>query len=328
MKSPAPALAALAALLGCQSNEPEIDVDKQLELYMTTATYLYQDESLVRAQDQAVKALELDPDNEPMRRMVGWIRLRMGKTEDLVIAKEFFEGLIADGDEEAPVLLGLATAQERLGVANYEASLAISSGEQYTEHPDPAGRAAELAAQARDYWEKSHANYEKVLAGPTSQIKALNGLQRVSALLGDYEESLDWNRALLDASSAELEGWRATLRSNQLTETEETTAMESEAMAIDRQVECHLFGATILRRLGRLPAALEQLDLAIALNPVQPEVYSLRAQLRSDLGLHAGAIEDIDRYLRSSTHPFEHPDIKQAYELRSFCERQVAAAGG
>ena len=111
---------------------------------MTTATYLYQDGSLLRAQDQAVKALELDPENRPMRRMVGWIRLRMGTTEDLLMAERFFEDLYADGDKDAPVLLGLATAEERLGVAHDEAARAIASGERFTESPDPEKRSAEL----------------------------------------------------------------------------------------------------------------------------------------------------------------------------------------
>ena len=118
MPIPHPLRAALPlfALLGaCNStDEPEVDTEKQLELYMTTATYLYQDGSLLRAQDQAVKALEIDPENRPMRRMTGWIRLRMGGTEDLLIAERFFEDLEQDGDKDAPVLLGLATAEERL----------------------------------------------------------------------------------------------------------------------------------------------------------------------------------------------------------------------
>ena len=65
------------------------------------------------------------------------------------------------------------------------------------------------------------------------------------------------------------------------------------------------------------------MDAAIALTPYAPQVYSLRAQLRSDLGDHAGAIEDIDRYLRFSVEEFEHPDVRRAYDLRTASEREI-----
>ena len=166
-------------------------------------------------------------------------------------------------------------------------------------------------------------NYEKVLSGPTAQIKAMNGLQRVAALLGDYDESLTWSDRLLESSRAELTGWRNTMRSRDLTDTEERVARRSEEAAIELQIDTHLFASTVLRKLGRNAEALDHMDGAIALTPNEPQVYSLRAQLRSDLDDHAGAIEDIDRYLRYSQEEFTHPDIRRAYDLRTFCEREI-----
>ena len=61
------------ACLGPPRGEEIFDEEQQLELYVTTATYLYEDDSLDRALEQAVKALEIEPDHIPMRRMVGWI---------------------------------------------------------------------------------------------------------------------------------------------------------------------------------------------------------------------------------------------------------------
>ena len=326
------ALCALLPLTACQSNETEFDPEKQLELYMTTATYLYQDESLIRAQDQAVKALEIEPENRPMRRMIGWIRLRMGTIEDVLIAEEFFRDLYEDGDEDAPVLLGLATAQERIGIANDEASRAIISGERYTDHPDPEERAAELADEARRLWSESLANYQRVLDSTTQKSNALNGLLRVSALTGDYEASLNHGRNLLEISRSELEGWSSTLHSSELTETEERVARESVRATTDLLIETHLFRTSILHRLGRTGDALDDVEAAIILDATRADLYSTRAQLNSEVGLFAEAIEDLDKFLRLSTHPFEHPDVRRAYDLRAFCEThlvdQAAASGG
>ncbi|MEM7306935.1 MAG: tetratricopeptide repeat protein [Planctomycetota bacterium] len=325
MKTPL-ALLALLPLVSCSSNEVEIDPEKQLELYMTTATYLYQDGSLIRAQDQAVKALEIEPDNRPMRRMVGWIRLRLGSTEDLLIAERFFQDLFDDGDDDAPVLLGLATAQERLGQAHDEASRAIASGERFTEHEDPERRATELAQDARGYWQRSHENYERVLAGPTQIQKALNGLLRVAAHLGDYEEALDWGRQLLETSHGEQLGWEATLRAEDLTQSEEDVARESIVSAVDLQIETHLFCTSILHRLGRTPEALEHVRDAVAIDPERADAYGYRAQLFSETGRFDAAIEDLDKFLRLSDKPFEHADIRKAYDLRAHCESQLAGA--
>jgi len=312
------------ALASCSSHDTEFDPEKQLELYMTTATYLYQDGSLLRAQDQAVKALELDPENRPMRRMIGWIRLRMGGTEDLLIAERFFEDLYADGDKDAPVLLGLATAEERLGVVHDEAARAIASGERFTESPDPEKRAAELSEDARGYFDEAYKHYEQVLSGSTQANKALNGLQRVSALRGNYDQSLDWGRQLLEVCRAESEGWRRALETQELSETEEAVATESIRAVTDLEVETRLFSTSILHRLGRSGEALEHLGLAIECAPERADLYSRRAQLESEVGRYAEAVEDLDRFLRFSELDFEHPDVRKAYELRSFCEGRMA----
>jgi tetratricopeptide (TPR) repeat protein len=321
---PAAALLLGLALAGCSSNESEVDPEKQLELYMTTATYLYQDGSLLRAQDQAVKALELDPENGPMRRMIGWIRLRMGGTEDLLIAERFFEDLYEDGDTDAPVLLGLATAEERLGTAHDEAARAILSGERYTESPDPEERSAELAAEAQRYFAEAHDHYEKVLSGPTQASKALNGLQRVAALQGNYEESLDWGRQLLAICKAESEGWGRALDTRELSVTEEDVATDSIRSVADLEVETRLLSTTILHGMGRTGEALEHLRLAIEVAPERADLYSRRAQLQSEVGLYVEALSDLDRFLRLSSLDFEHADVRKAYELRTFCEARLA----
>jgi tetratricopeptide (TPR) repeat protein len=320
-------LAACLPALACSSNEIKFDEEKQLELYMTTATYLYQDDSLVRAQDQAVKALQIDPENRPMRRMIGWIRLRMGSTNDLITAEQFFRKLLAEGDDDTPVLLGLATAQERLGVAHDQAAKAIRSGERYSERSDPAEHADELQAQAAKLWEESYENYQRVVQGATQRDKAMNGLQRVAALRRDYEESLRWGQSLLQLCSTDIEFWRNALESQDLSQTKEQVFRESIDAAIELQVDTLLLSTSMLHRLGRTGDALASLALAAELAPSRPALYSQRAQLHAEVGRFAEAIEDVETFLRLSKQPFEDPNVRRAFELRTHCEEELLKQG-
>lgn len=299
--------------------------EQLLELYTTTATYLYEDDSLVRAQDQAVKALEIEPRNRPMRRMIAWIRLRMGSPEDLTIARQFFETLRKEGDDNQATTLGLATTLERLGVANDAASRAYARGERTPpEGVDAETQATELAKRARDLWGQSLELYQETLTQGEGSTSGINGLQRVHALLGNLEESLRYSEELLARSGEELVTWRRMLTQEDLTEREESFFRENERIAVTLQSDTHLFASTILNRLGRPDEAIEHLDAVVAEEPELPQAYSLRAQLRKKVGDYQGAIEDLDQFLRLSDQPFEHPDVKRAFELRVECEAALA----
>ncbi|MEX1024931.1 MAG: tetratricopeptide repeat protein [Planctomycetota bacterium] len=309
-------LVALAAFLplslsiclgGCASNKTEIDKEQQLDLYATTAQYLYEDGKLVRAQDQAVKALAIDPDNIPMRRMIGWIRLRLGKNQDLIIAEQFFRELVRDGDDGNAALLGLATAHERLGLAYDENSRAEGISEDERERRQ---------AEARKRWQESRELYERTLSKGEGDTRAMNGLQRVTALLGDLPASLAWSERLLQRAEQNLAAWRRMLENQDLSTTDEDVIRSSETEAITLAVNTHLFAASLLNQLGRPKDAIAHLDAVLAHEPDMAQVYSRRAQLRADLGEKAAAIRDIERYIRLSPHDLDHPDIQAAFELR------------
>jgi tetratricopeptide (TPR) repeat protein len=328
-------LAPLAGLLaGCMMNlshtretEQEMSEEEQLELYTTSATYLYDDNSLQRAQGQAVKALELDPHNEAMRRMVGWIRLRFGTVEDLLIAQDFFEDLRRDGDDNQATTLGLATTLERLGTA-YDATSRRTAALE----PDPAmledpqAAALEHRAEAQNHWRQAVDLYQETLTDGEGSTTAMNGLQRTYALLGDYDRSLAWSGRLLDRSSEELEVWRRMLTQVDLSSSEEELFRENERIAQDLQTETHLFASTILNSQGRTQEAITHLDAVVESRPSLPQAYSLRAQLLVKHGVYDRALSDLDRFLALSDQPFEHPDVRRAFELRSHCDMQLRGA--
>ena len=298
--------------------------EQLLELYTTTASYLYEDDSLERAQGQAVKALEIDPDNKAMRRMVAWIRLRMGQNEDLIISEQLFRELYRGGDRNQATVLGLATVLERLGAAYDHASREIGAGvREPSEGMTAEKEAAKLAKRSTEYWNESVEFYEQVLDTGEGSTNAMNGLQRVYALLGEYERSLVESNRLLERSGEELAIWRRMLTQSELTEREESLFRENERAAADLQRETHLFAATVLNRQGRYAEGIEHLDAVTGEFPDVPQVYSLRAQLHSRVGDYDRALADLDRFLQLSDLPYEHPDVRRAFELRAEFERKL-----
>ena len=305
--------------------EPQAPDDEQLlELYTTSATYHYELDDIEQAQAQAVKALEIEPKNKAMRRMIGWVRLRKGSNEDLIIAERFFRDLTREGDKNNATTLGLATALERLGVAYDETSRAIAAGDRAA----PTGRdaekhAADLAETARDNWNEAKGILERSLEKGEGSTRSMNGLQRVHALLGNFDESLHWSETLLQRSEEELATWRRMLSAEDLTESEERLFRTNERAALDLCRNTHLFAATLLRRQGNFGDAVQHLNEVVATEPDLAQVYSQRAQLYLELGEYARAKDDLDRFIGLSDVPLEHPDLQRAFELIEECRSRM-----
>jgi len=95
---------------------------------------------------------------------------------------------------------------------------------------------------------------------------------------------------------------------------------------VDIEVRTRLHVSSVLNRLDRPRDAIEHLDRIIELEPDLAEAYSRRAQILQELGEYEQAVNSVNRFLALSTHPFEHPSIRRAYELRTECEFALAQA--
>lgn len=323
-----PTLLLLGALAGCNSAaKTKLDPEKQFEIYKQTSAYHYADGDFDRAEAQALKALEMHPDDSKMRYMVGWCRLRREKRDDLLGAEQLFRQLY----REEPLYeakLGLADALDRLGKLRQEAAEAVRSGEREEKgaRGDPKVRAKELDKTAAANWKEAHGLYTEILAERPDDRSALNGLQRVSGLLGNYEESVSASERLLTVLSSEREFWDQQLRREDLSDAEERRLRDRSRETRDLEIATHFYASSAMRRLGRTEDAVRQLDAIAAIDSELPEVYSRRAELLHALGRNPEAILDIDRFLKRSQHPYEHPDIKRAYDLRTRCEAAVRDA--
>ena len=99
---------------GGSPDEIERDPEQLLEIYRETAYGHWENDDPSRAAAQALKALEIDPEDRSMRLILGWGLLRLGDRDSLIRAQGVFESL---GDyEDYRARLGLAIVDERLGV--------------------------------------------------------------------------------------------------------------------------------------------------------------------------------------------------------------------
>lgn len=323
-----PRFACLALLLGlfaCQSGGPKEPSKKdRLSMHREFALRYFDQGDVQRAEQQVDKGLELAPRDNQLLLMKGWIRQRRGSTQDVFMAESIFRSLL--GDKDYRVELGLAEALERKAVLFRETAAAVASGERVTERGDPAARAAELERDAEDALAESKQMYARALEHKPGEFQAMNGLQRVCALQGDLDESLEWANSLLELSGAEVEFWRTQLRRPDLTAEEEARLRELLDGSSRLQVETHMAASTLLMLQGRAEEALAHVDSALVLAPQTAGHHSRRAQILVDLGRPAEASFSLKEFLRLSELPFEHPDVRRAYDLLGACERALQAA--
>ncbi len=306
---------------GCATEESKRE-ENLIEIYTNTAESYYQLKDNDRAIAQSIKALELEPDNLKVKLILGWSLTRRGKVEDLIHAEQVFRSIDDEKDIRAP--LGLATTLERLGVANSEASDAVRGGHRITEAPDPKKRADELHERALKFWNESKTCYEKTLALQKSNLDALNGLQRVDALLGLPESSLARSTQMIQALETDRGFWEGQLLKPRLEEREEREIRKMVSQFIDLEVATRLHAARVEHELGNHAAALEQLDVAIALNPERADLHGLRAVVQRDLGRYDKAIADAERFIALSPQRADGPDVQRAFDLIGACQAQLA----
>ncbi|MBI5434523.1 MAG: tetratricopeptide repeat protein [Planctomycetes bacterium] len=314
----------LAFASGCASDGPkEVDPEKQLELHRELALRFYDLDDLNRAEDQAVKGLELEPEDVQLRLLLGWVCQRRGTSRDIFAAEKIFRELETSDDYRA--VLGLGVALERKGMLYDEAADGVDSGSRVTNADDPKERVVELRKLAADAWKESEATYRRVLEKKDGESQALNGLGRVLALQRRWDESLQWNHKLLAQCESELEIWGEQLGRPDLSAEEERRLRDLRSKTEKMVLAATQEAATLYRTLGRPEDELAALDQALLYAPDLPEIHSRRGQVLAELGRSAEAIASLENFLKLSTLEFEHPDIQRAYEMIAACKRSAAA---
>lgn len=320
-------LAACTLASGCATKMSSEEREKRLEIYRETCgAYLAMSE-WERAEDQALRGLQLDEEDSQLRLYLGRALLNKGTAEDIREAEFALEDLDTDGDFRVPMTLG--AVKERKGLAYAEAAAAVRSGERATPAADPGARADELEQVGVQALEEALDLFEEALDLQPNDTEVLSGLVRVTALLGRYEDSLAWGQAVISITTSDRLFWRNQLERPNLSTQEEDRMWANIRKLRETEKSVHLHAASVLNtKLGRPAEAVQQLDAIVAVDPDMPEIHSRRAQLLFRLQRYEEAIAAIDEYLRLAGLPFEHPDVQRAYRIRRDCESALVRAGG
>lgn len=315
----------LVLLVACNSSgitsEQKV---KLVESYQETAQQYYTMGDLDRANAQCLKGLALEPGNERLKLIQAWTLQRRGFKDDIAQAESLFRGLQKGGDFRA--VLGLAEALERKGLLFSESASNLKSGKRVTEAADPAARVSDLETQAEKAWNESLIQYEKALQIQKEDADCFSGLARVEALRGNVEKAFGWAQKLCDVTHRNREFWSARLTRADMTTSDESRLQDTVRMLTRTETTAHVTASTFALQLNRPADALVHLDTAAELDPSRAECFSLRAQVNHDLGRHADAIRDVERFIALSDKDPNHPDIERAFRLRKQCQDALGGA--
>ena len=310
--------------LGCASDgPPELTKKQRLGIYFENAIRYNDLGDYDRAQVQAEKALELDPDNERFTLIYARTNVMRGTNES---TQEGLRVLQAQPDiEDYRWQMTFGLALERKGVFYDEAATGVRDGSRPTKADDRGARAEELAAEARDLWRSARERYQRAIGLRSGESEALNGLVRTCALLGDFEKSLLWADELIASIHDSQDLVRIQLDAPNITVKEEASLREAAEGNGQLEVKARLLSARIYRDLGRKREAVAQLNAITALQPDLAAAYSLKGQLLVDLQDYVKARAALQEFLDLTQLSFEHPDVSRAFDLQDRCERSLAA---
>lgn len=314
------ALLGCTILAACASNSmSREEKQRQVEIHIDSCAVNLSMGDYARAESQALKGLALDEDNFLLTLYLGRALLNKGGIKNIELAEYSLRKL--DDDEDFRVSLSLGEVLERKGLAYEQAADGVESGERYTPAPDPAQRASELRAEANGYYQEAQTLFSRSLDLQPNDTEVLNGLVRVTALLGEFDDSLAWCQAVVNITRSDRLFWRQQLERPEISPGEEQRMWNNVSKLRKLEQAVHLHAAAILNnQFDRPEAAVEQLDAILAFDPDIAEVHSQRAQLLVKLGRYEEAIASLDRFLSLTDSEFEHPDVQRAWRIRRDCE--------
>lgn len=313
---------------GCSSSGKDptkMTKKEQLGLYFENALWYLQLGDLDRAQFQAEQALKIDPGNERFELIYARTNLMRGTAASVQESLRIFDAHPNRVDYRWQMTY--AAALERKGNFYEEASRGVREGERATPAADRQARADELMTEAQAHWQRAQQHFERSLEQRSGETEALNGLVRVTALLGDFEASVKWSDELAATIRESQFLVRAQLEAPDLTSQREAQLRDSLRKNREFEVKTRLMKATLLRRLARPADAVRELDEVIALEPELAQANSMRGQLLMDLGEYVKARAAFQRFLDLTDLPFDDAQVRRAFDLQDECERHARASG-
>jgi tetratricopeptide (TPR) repeat protein len=301
-----------ACLVGCRTEQER----RAIEAHTENARYWYEHGDLPRARQQATRGLELDPDDEELLLLLGWIHLRSGARDDVWRAEEYFERLRAGWfeKEDYRAVLGHGISLRRQAAYLRAAADALEAGDVPFAGTDAEAEVERLRERAEERELRSIDTLERTLRLHTDNPLALDNLQQIYGMRGDWDLALARGTRFLDLAQQSEKLWRGILERPGLPADDERLARERIEENVQRQVATRGLLANVCFKQERYAQAAEHLDALLRLDPTRASEYLNRARCRMALGQNEGAREDLQEFLKRTPLPFEAEPVKQVYE--------------
>lgn len=306
MRPAALLLAVAAALLPACASGPNADERARIEDYFTRGSTYYAAGRYPQAYDQAMRALELDPDEGRLNLLAGRALLMQRSLKSVAAALPYLEKAADEMDNyKAPY--ALAEFHFRYGSLLFE--FASQQRLDYENFPDVDARLqarrlkenAEREQTARRHFRDARALLEEVREEVPQDLDTLEMLGQCCALLDDddgAQEALGEALKLL-AESRQYKNLVLGTDGN-LSLDEEARIRRDLAGDIRREVAIHYLLSGLHRRANRPRLEEQAYDSILALTPSENAARFSRAEVRYELGRLAEAAADMRMFISST----------------------------
>ncbi len=317
----------LLTLASCGVLSPGLTQEDEARLanFQANAQDYYGNQRYGQALEMVRKGLELDDDNYMLLSLAGWCHLqrseRGGPTEELLVAEEYFERVQrarSVKDHATHVLLGLATAKQRLGLENRRLAdrldAQIASGRlSKTEQTVQASQAKEHRQTAERSWRESIALLEVLVEREDVLRIAHKLLMEVYVELGDYEKAVLHGDLCLQRNLDEQEVKNAVIRET-LVAAEEIKARKELQELEDQEIRVREALAEMHFRKEAFAEAVAQLDAVLAKDPTESVHYYNRGRALQRLERREDARRDFEQFLRTTSLSSDDERVATAFE--------------
>lgn len=307
-------LLALPVLAACSLSQEELD---QIADYRQRAAQYYDVNDLNRAEQQARRGLEIDPENAELRHLLGRTLLKKGDPTSVQLAglelamahdlEPDFRTAYSYGEyhlRHGELLLGsaLVLEQKRADVDASETDVRASMQADIDTRRDKAER----------HLEDALALIDDALAERPDWVEALQHKASILAHTGRDQESLAAINRLTEVLRRSRHSKNDRLMTEQFSVQEEDFWRDSLIRDIAWEVEARGLAASILMNDERWAEAEEELTEILKLAPARAPEYYNRGLARYRQGKLAAAADDMRRFLGKTTLPREAPQIERA----------------
>jgi tetratricopeptide (TPR) repeat protein len=322
----APALFALAlATWGCASSD-ELSDEERYDIYMTNGTRYYEAKRYPEAEQQARKALALEPDSAEGKLALGWSMLYQATPSKLEAAESHFAICFTDDPSDFRFGLGLGFSQFAQGKMSIDRAEALRATKPTSDESaeDLARAAAEAEAAGLAQLDRARATLDDAISLEPDYPPALACLGQIHMLAGRYDDAIAKFDRYLPIAERSRKNF-VELSKKGRDEVERGLAAKKVETNLAKELEVRKAVANIRYKQRRYAEAIDQLEVVLEFAPRDEEALFNSGQCRYQLAEYEEARVDLKRFLVVTLRPFDEM-VRRAYDLVADIDKRQPVA--